>query len=238
MKLDILAFAAHPDDVEISCGGTIARHVAEGRTVGIIDLTRGELGTRGNAELRMQEAEASKNILGIHVRENLGMADGFFTIDMEHKLRIVEMVRKYRPEIVLANSVQDRHPDHGRAAQLVSEGCFLAGLPKVVSTCQGDAQQAWRPKAVYHYIQDRYIRPDVVIDVSEHFDRKIAAIRAFSSQFFDPLSDEPETPISGEDFFDFLRGRAKDFGRPIGAKYAEGFTAERHVGVRSFFDLV
>ncbi len=238
MKVDILAFAAHPDDVEISCGGTIARHIAEGRTVGIIDLTRGELGTRGSAELRLKEAEASKRILGLQVRENLGMADGFFTIDMEHKLRIVEIIRKYRPDVVLANSIHDRHPDHGRASQLVSEGCFLAGLPKVVTTQNGEAQVAWRPKAVYHYIQDRYISPDIVFDVTPFFEKKLEAIKAFSSQFHDPESHEPQTPISGEDFFDFLRGRAKEFGRPIGVKYAEGFTAERFVGVRSFFDLI
>lgn len=238
MKVDILAFAAHPDDVEISCGGIIAKHVAEGRTVGIIDLTRGELGTRGNADLRTKEAEVARQILGVHARVNLGMADGFFTVDMESKLRIVEMVRKYRPEIVLANSVLDRHPDHSRASQLVSDGCFLAGLPKVESKHKGMAQEAWRPKAVYHYIQDRFISPDFVMDVSPFFEKKLEAIRAFSSQFYDPHSDEPSTPISGDDFFDFLRGRAKEFGRPIGAQYAEGFTAERFVGVRSFFDLV
>lgn len=237
MKVDILAFGAHPDDVEISCGGTVLKHVAEGRTVGIIDLTRGELGTRGNADLRMEEAEKARQILGVRVRENLGMADGFFVNDMEHRLRIAEMVRKYRPQVVLANSVHDRHPDHGRAAQLVSEGCFLAGLPKVVTTHNGAAQEVWRPQAVYHYIQDRHITPDFVVDVTPFFDRKIAAIRAFSSQFHDPDSTEPQTPISGEDFFDFLRGRAKDFGRPIGAALAEGFTAQRLVGVRSFFDL-
>lgn len=238
MKLDILAFAAHPDDVEISCGGTIARHIAEGRTVGLIDLTRGELGTRGSGELRLKEAEASQKILGVQVRENLGMADGFFSIDMEHKLRIAEIVRKYRPGVVLANSIHDRHPDHGRASQLVSEGCFLAGLPKVMTTLNGESQEAWRPKAVFHYIQDRYIRPDVVFDVTAYFDTKLASIKAYSSQFYDPDSDAPETPISGEDFFDFLKGRAKEFGRPIGVEYAEGFTAERYVGARSFFDLV
>ena len=238
MKLDILAFAAHPDDVEISCGGTIARHIAEGRTVGLIDLTRGELGTRGSGELRLKEAEAAKNILGVHVRENLGMADGFFAIDMEHQLRIAEMVRKYRPDVVLANSIHDRHPDHGRASQLVSEGCFLAGLPKVITTLNGESQYAWRPKAVYHYIQDRYIRPDVVFDVTPYFHTKLASIKAYSSQFYNPDSDAPETPISGEDFFDFLKARAKEFGRPIGVEYAEGFTAERYVGARSFFDLV
>jgi N-acetylglucosamine malate deacetylase 1 len=237
MKLDILAFAAHPDDVEISCGGTILKHIAEGRKIGIIDLTHGELGTRGSGELRLQEAEASKNILGVQVRENLGMADGFFAIDKEHKLRIVEMVRKYRPQIVLANSIEDRHPDHGRASQLVSEACFLSGLSKVKTTLDGKDQEAWRPDVVYHYIQDRYIRPDLVIDVSPYLELKLEAIRAYSSQFYDPNSDAPETPISRSDFFAFLRSRAKEFGRPIGVEYAEGFTSERHLGVRSLFDL-
>lgn len=238
MKLDILAFAAHPDDVELSCAGTLLKHIAEGQTVGIIDLTQGELGSRGSAELRLQEAEKSRQILGVSVRENLGMADGFFAIDKEHKLRILEMVRKYRPQIVLANSIHDRHPDHGRAAQLVSEACFLSGLSKVETTVDGQHQEAWRPSVVYHYIQDRYIRPDVVFDVTPYFETKLASIKAYSSQFYDPQSDAPETPISRSDFFEFLRGRAKEFGRPIGVEYAEGFTAERYVGARLFFDLI
>jgi len=238
MSVDILAFGAHPDDVEISCAGTILKHIAEGRTVGIIDLTRGELGTRGSAELRLVEAERARKLLGVALRENLGMADGFFAIDLEHKLRIVEMLRKYRPQVVLANSIHDRHPDHGRAAQLVSEACFLSGLTKVETTVDGQPQEAWRPAVVYHYIQDRYIRPDVVFDVTPYFETKIASIKAYSSQFYDPQSDAPETPISRSDFFEFLHGRAKEFGRPIGVEYAEGFTAERFVGARSFFDLV
>ncbi len=233
MKLDILAFGAHPDDVEISCSGTILKHIALGKTVGVIDLTRGELGTRGNAELRLKEAERSKQILGLSFRENLGFADGFFKVDEQHQLPIVEMIRKYKPEIVLANSIRDRHPDHGRAAQLVAESCFLAGLKKVET-----GQEAWRPKALYHYIQDEFIQPDLTIDITPHFDKKIESILAFSSQFYNPESDEPETPISGKGFLDFLRGRAAVFGRPIGVELAEGFTAARNVGVKDLFDLV
>lgn len=238
INVDILAFGAHPDDVEISCSGTLLKHISEGKTVGIIDLTQGELGTRGSAKLRLKEAKLAQQILGVSSRENLGMADGFFAINQENKLKIVEMVRKYRPQIVLANSINDRHPDHGRASQLVSEACFLAGLSKVETMLNGIAQEAWRPNAIYHYIQDRYIQPDVVFDVTPFMEKKIESIKAYSSQFFDPKSDEPETPISRSDFFDFLRSRAKEVGRPIGAEYGEGFTAERYIGARSFFDLV
>ncbi len=238
MEINILAFGAHPDDVEISCSGTLLKHIAMGKTVGIIDLTQGELGTRGSAPLRLQEAEAARLLLGVSIRENLAMLDGFFEVNQENKLKVVEMIRKYRPQIVLANSIHDRHPDHGRASQLVSEACFLAGLPKVETALNGIAQEAWRPSAVYHYIQDRYIRPDVVFDVTPFMEKKIESIQAYSSQFFDPQSDAPETPISRSDFFDFLRSRAKEFGRPIGAEYGEGFTAERYVGAQSFFDLV
>jgi len=238
MEINILAFGAHPDDVEMSCSGTLLKHIAMGKTVGIIDLTQGELGTRGSAPLRLQEAEAARQLLGVSVRENLAMLDGFFEVNQENKLKVVEMIRKYRPQLVLANSIHDRHPDHGRASQLVSEACFLAGLPKVETALNGIAQEAWRPSAVYHYIQDRYIRPDVVFDVTPFMEKKIESIQAYSSQFFDPQSDAPETPISRSDFFDFLRSRAKEFGRPIGAEYGEGFTAERYVGAQSFFDLV
>ncbi len=238
MEINILAFGAHPDDVEISCSGTLLKHIAMGKTVGIIDLTQGELGTRGSAPLRLQEAEAARQLLGVSTRENLAMMDGFFEVNQENKLKVVEMIRKYRPQLVLANSIHDRHPDHGRASQLVSEACFLSGLPKVETELNGIAQEAWRPSAVYHYIQDRYIRPDVVFDVTPFMEKKIESIQAYSSQFFDPKSDAPETPISRSDFFDFLRSRAKEFGRPIGAEYGEGFTAERYVGAQSFFDLV
>lgn len=233
MKLDILAFAAHPDDVEISCSGTILKHIDLGYKCGLVDLTQGELGTRGSAQLRLQEAERAKAILGLEARENLGFADGFFLNDRAHQIPIIKMIRKYRPEIVLANSVHDRHPDHGKAAKLVADACFLSGLIKIDT-----GQEAWRPQAVYHYIQDEYIHPDLTIDITPYFDRKMESIKAYTSQFYIPDSDLPETPISGQDFMDFLIGRAKLVGRPIGAKYAEGFTAARNVGVKNLFDLV
>lgn len=233
MKLDILAFGAHPDDVEISCAGTILKHIELGYKCGIVDLTRGELGTRGSGELRLVEAEKAKNILGIEARENLGFADGFFQNDKEHQLPVIEMIRKYRPEIVLANSIHDRHPDHGKGAKLVADACFLAGLVKIET-----GQEAWRPKAVYHYIQDEFIHPDLTVDVTPHFDKKIESILAYSSQFYNPDSNEPDTPISGKEFLDFLRGRAMTYGRPIGAELAEGFTAARNIGVKNLFDLV
>ena len=233
MKLDILAFAAHPDDVEISCSGTILKHIDLGYKCGVVDLTQGELGTRGSAQLRLQEAERAKAILGLEARENLGFADGFFLNDRAHQIPIIKMIRKYRPEIVLANSVHDRHPDHGKAAKLVVDACFLSGLIKIDT-----GQEAWRPQAVYHYIQDEYIHPDLTIDITPYFDRKMESIKAYTSQFYIPDSDLPETPISGQDFMDLLIGRAKLVGRPIGAKYAEGFTAARNVGVKNLFDLV
>ena len=236
--LDILAFAAHPDDVELSCSGTLMKHIDEGKKVGIIDLTEGELGSRGSVELRYEEADAASKIMGLTVRENLKIADGFFEINEENKLKIVKAIRTYKPKIVLANAVEDRHPDHGRAAQLVSEACFLAGLRKVETIVGGQLQEAYRPQVVYHYIQDRYIKPDFVVDITPYIERKMEAIQAYKSQFYDPNSTEPQTPISGADFLDFVKARCNEFGRPIGAQYAEGFTAERLLGVESFFDLV
>ena len=232
MKLDILAFGAHPDDVEISAAGTILKHIELGYKCGVVDLTQGELGTRGTGELRLQEAERAKAILGLEARENLGFADGFFLNDKEHQLPIIKMIRKYQPDIVLANSIHDRHPDHGKAAKLVTDACFLSGLIKIET-----GQEAWRPKAVYHYIQDEYIHPHLTIDITPFFDKKMESIKAYTSQFYIPDSDLPETPISGKDFLDFLIGRAKLVGRPIGAKYAEGFTAARNVGVKNLFDV-
>ena len=233
MKLDILAFGAHPDDVEISAAGTILKHIELGYKCGVVDLTQGELGTRGTGELRLQEAERAKAILGLEARENLGFADGFFLNDKEHQLPIIKMIRKYQPDIVLANSIHDRHPDHGKAAKLVTDACFLSGLIKIET-----GQEAWRPKAVYHYIQDEYIHPHLTIDITPFFDKKMESIKAYTSQFYIPDSDLPETPISGKDFLDFLIGRAKLVGRPIGAKYAEGFTAARNVGVKNLFDVL
>jgi bacillithiol biosynthesis deacetylase BshB1 len=237
LKLDIIAFAAHPDDVELSCAGTLMKHISQGKKVGVIDLTQGELGTRGTVQTRLEEAKAASEVMGISVRDNLKMADGFFEVNEENKRRIIEQVRKYRPEIVLCNATSDRHPDHGRAGRLVSEACFLAGLVKVQTEVNGQIQQAFRPKAVYHYIQDVYLKPDFVVDVTEFVERKIEAIKAYKTQFYDPASNEPQTPISGKEFFDFVKGRMMQFGRPIGVEFAEGFIVEREPGVNDLFDL-
>lgn len=235
MKLDILAFGSHPDDVELSCSGTLLKHISQGKKAGIIDLTRGELGTRGNIETRKKEAGKAAKILGISVRESLGFADGFFVNDRKHQLEIIKKIRQYQPEIVLANAPSDRHPDHGRGSQLVSDACFYSGLAKIKT---GKGQKAWRPKAIYFYIQDRYLKPDFVVDVSEFMNKKLDAIAAFSSQFYNPSSKEPETPISSPYFIGFVKARAADFGRNIGVQYAEGFIAARPLGVNSFFDLL
>ena len=238
MKLDILAFAAHPDDIELSAAGTLMKHIAEGKTVGIVDLTQGELGSRGTIETRYQEAELASKILGISARGNLKMEDGFFTDSEENKRLIIEQIRRFQPRIVLANAIEDRHPDHARAAKLVSDACFLAGLRKIETSWDGESQSAHRPKAVYHYIQDHYLKADFCVDVTAFVDRKIEAIKAYKTQFYDPNSKEPVTPISGEEFFDFIKGRMMQYGRPIGAKYAEGFTVERELGINSFDDLI
>ena len=237
MKLDILAFAAHPDDIELSCSGTLMKHISEGKRVGIVDLTQGELGSRGTIETRYSEAALASKIMGIEVRVNLKMEDGFFQINEVNKRLIIEQIRRFQPEIVLANAIEDRHPDHGRASQLVSEACFLAGLRKVETSWDGQEQTAFRPAAVYHYIQDHYIKPDFVVDVTSFVDRKIESIQAYSTQFYDPNSTEPQTPISGEEFFDFIKGRMMQFGRSIGVQYGEGFTGERTLGVKNLFDL-
>lgn len=237
MKLDILAFAAHPDDVELSASGTIMKHIAAGAKVGIVDLTQGELGSRGTIETRYAEAKKSDEIMGITVRVNLKMADGFFEINETNKRLIIEQIRRFKPEIILANALSDRHPDHGRGSQLVSESCFLSGLLMVETSWEGKEQEKHRPKAVYHYIQDRFKKPDFVVDVSEFVDRKIQAIQAYSTQFFNPESKEPATPISGEEFIEFIKGRMRGFGRDASAEFAEGFNVERTIGVKNLFDL-
>jgi bacillithiol biosynthesis deacetylase BshB1 len=237
MKLDILAFGAHPDDVELGCGGTLAKEIASGRKVGIIDLTRGELGTRGSAEIRDYEAAAAAEILGVSIRENLNMRDGFFLNDEEHQLAIIRMIRKYRPEIVLCNAIDDRHIDHGKGSKLVSDACFLSGLRKVETHYDGKPQEAWRPKNVYHYIQWKNLKPDFVVDITGYNDKKVEAILAYSSQFYNPNASEPETPIATKNFLDSLSYRAQDLGRLIGTDYGEGFTAERPVAVNSLNDL-
>ncbi len=238
MKLDILAFGAHPDDVELSCGGTLAKEIALGKKVGIIDLTRGELGTRGSAELRDKEASNAKEILGVHVRENLGFADGFFLNDKKHQLEIIKMLRKYQPEIVLCNAIDDRHIDHPKGSKLVSDASFLSGLLKIETELDGVGQDKWRPKQVYHYIQWKIIEPDFVVDVTGYMDVKVEAVKAYSSQFYDPKSNEVETPITSKNFIDSIVYRAQDLGRLIGVDAAEGFTVERYVGVDSLHDLI
>lgn len=238
MKLDILAFGAHPDDVELGCGGTIAKEISLGKKVGIIDLTRGELGTRGSAAIRDTEAANAAKILGISIRENLHMRDGFFVNDEQHQLEIIKMIRKYQPEIVLCNAVDDRHIDHPKGSSLVSDACFLSGLRKIETTLDGINQEAWRPKLVYHYIQWKNIKPDFVVDISEFNDKRVEAILAYSSQFYDPNSFEPETLIATKNFLESLSYRQQDFGRLIGTEFAEGFTVERPVAVHSFDHLI
>ena len=239
MKLDILAIGAHPDDVELGCGGTIAKEIANGKTVGIIDLTRGELGTRGTAETRDEESAKAAKILGVAVRENMEFADGFFVNDKTHQIELIKMIRKYRPEIVLCNAVEDRHIDHGKGSQLVSDACFLSGLLKI-DTKHEDFdgwQEPWRPKQVYHYIQWKNLNPDVVVDISGFIDRKMESVLAYKTQFYDAKSNAPETPISSKNFTDSIKYRARDLGRLIGVEHAEGFTVERYVAVDSFFNL-
>lgn len=238
MQVDILAFGAHPDDVELGCGGTLVSHVKQGLKVGIVDLTRGELGTRGSAALRMKEASASASALGVSFRENLDLGDGFFEITKSTKIPVVRAIRKYRPQLVLANAVEDRHPDHGRAALLVQEAVFLAGLSKVDISDEEGKLPAWQTPAVYHYIQDRYHKPDVIVDISDYLDEKFEAILSFKSQFYNRESTEPETPISTPEFLEMVKNRCIEFGRMAGVKYGEGFTSTRPPAVRSLTHLL
>jgi bacillithiol biosynthesis deacetylase BshB1 len=237
MKVDILAFGAHPDDVELGCGGTLAKEVSLGKKVAIIDLTRGELGTRGSVPIRDAEAQKGTEALGVVLRENLNFRDGFFVNDEAHQLEIIKMIRKYQPEMVLCNAIKDRHIDHGKGSKLVSDACFLAGLTKIQTEYNGQAQVAWRPKRVYHYIQWENIEPDFAVDISGFMDQKVAAVQAYSSQFFNPNTNEPETPISSVNFIDSITYRARDLGRLIGVEHAEGFTVERCLAVNSLADL-
>lgn len=238
MKLDILAFGAHPDDVELGCGGTIAKEVSLGKKVGIIDLTRGELGTRGTAETRASEAEKAAGILGVAVRENLDMRDGFFVNDEAHQIKVIRMIRKYKPDVVLCNAVDDRHIDHGKGSRLVSDACFLSGLIKIETELSGIKQEAWRPTAVYHYMQWKDLTPDFVVDISGFNEKRVGAILAYSSQFYNPNSTEPETPIATKNFLESLNYRPQNLGRLIGKEYGEGFTVERYLGVNSLGDLI
>lgn len=238
MKLDILAFGAHPDDVELGCGATIAKEISLGKKIGIVDLTRGELGTRGSADLRDIEAANAAKILGVSIRENLRFADGFFINDKKHQLEVIKMIRKYQPEIVLCNAIHDRHIDHGKGSKLVSDACFLSGLMKIETKLEGNNQEKWRPKHVYHYIQWKNIEPHFVIDVTGFIDKKIDAILAYSSQFYDPKSKEPETPITTKNFKESINNRGKELGRLIGVDCAEGYTSERYVAVDNLGKLI
>ncbi|WP_369048563.1 bacillithiol biosynthesis deacetylase BshB1 [Tenacibaculum sp. UWU-22] len=238
MKLDILAFGAHPDDVELGCSATLAKEISLGKKVGIIDLTLGELGTRGSATIRKQEADKAAEILGVSIRENLGFADGFFVNDKEHQLAIIKIIRKYQPEIVLCNAVDDRHIDHPKASKLVSNACFLSGLLKIETMLDGVQQEKWRPPKVYHYIQWKNIEPDFVVDVTNFMDKKKEAVLAYSSQFYNPKSNEPETPITSKNFIDSIIYRAQDLGRIVGVEYAEGYTVERYVAVNDLGKLL
>lgn len=237
MKLDILVLAAHPDDAELGCGGTIAMHVAKGQRVGIVDFTRGELGTRGSVALRDQEAAVSAEILGLTVRENLNFRDGFFQNDEAHQREVIRVIRKYQPEIVLANAIYDRHPDHPRACGLSFEACFYSGLEKIETEDNGVKQKAWRPKHLYHYIQSQFIKPDFIVDVSAHWEQKMKSVHAFKSQFYDPASKEPETFISSPAFITLLESRGHELGHTLGVAYGEGFTVRRIVGVTDLFAL-
>lgn len=232
LKLDILAFAAHPDDVELACSGTVIKHIQQGKKVGVIDMTRGELGTRGDVPTRMKEAEVSSQLMKIAVRENLDLPDGFLAENEDSLKKIIVAIRKYQPEIVLCNAKYDRHPDHGLAGQIVSRACFLSGLIKIET-----GQPAWRPKMVYHYIQDRFIQPDLIVDITDQFEERMKTVLAFKSQFFNADSNEPLTPIATKEFLDNLKGRLFQFGRLINTTYGEGFTTERPVGTDDLFTL-
>ncbi|HEY0054060.1 MAG TPA: bacillithiol biosynthesis deacetylase BshB1 [Pedobacter sp.] len=238
MKIDLLAFAAHPDDAELSCSGTLLKHKSLGKKVGIIDLTRGELGTRGTAETRDLEAKDSSSILGLDVRENLGMRDGFFQNDEAHQLQIIQKIRQYQPEVILINATYDRHPDHVKGGSLLTDAAFLSGLTKIVTKFNGQPQTAWRPKLVLQYIQDAYIKPDILVDITPFWDKKMASIRAFKTQFYNPdLKEEQQTYISTPEFVNVIEARAREFGKYVGATFAEGYTSKKLLGVDDLFTL-
>ena len=242
MKVNILAIGVHPDDIELSCAGTLLRHADLGYSFGLLDLTRGELGTRGSATIRTQEAYAAAQKLGARFRENLDLADGFIQHDEATIKKIISVVRDCQPDIVLLNALSDRHPDHGRSARIAADACYYSGLQKIETTSpEGRAQEKWRPQAVYHYIQDRNRAPDFVVDITPYFERKMAAVACYASQFNDtepgPYAEEARTPISGTDFMDFLHAKARSFGREAGYDLAEAFNVARYPGVKDLFDL-
>jgi bacillithiol biosynthesis deacetylase BshB1 len=237
MKIDILVFAVHPDDAELGCAGVLLKEKALGKKIGIIDLTRGELGTRGTAETRDTEAADAAEILELDIRENLSMRDGFFLNDEEHRMKVIEMIRKYQPEIVITNALHDRHPDHGRAGDLVNDSIFLSGLPKILTSHNGEQQEAWRPRLLLQFIQDYYIKPDVVIDVTEVWDQKMKSILAYKTQFYNPDLDEQQTYISSPEFFKIVEARAREYGKYINATFGEGFTCKKLLGVDTISQL-
>ena len=238
MKVDILAIGAHPDDVELGCGGTLAKLISEGKTVAVIDLTQGELGTRGTNITRAEEAAEATRVMGYVGRENLKMKDGFLVNSEEYQLEIVKMIRKYQPDIVFANAIDDRHPDHEKASKLVSDACFLSGLVKIETTLDNESQKAWRPKQIFHYIQWKNITPAFVVDVSGFMEKKIEACLAYKTQFYDPNSKEPMTPIATKDFLESIKYRAQDLGRLSGVDYAEGFTTEKLLTLKNFDGII
>jgi bacillithiol biosynthesis deacetylase BshB1 len=238
MKLDILAIGVHPDDVELGCSGTLMSAIAEGKKVGIVDLTQGELGTRGTAETRKVEARKAAAIMGIEIRENLGMADGFFQNDEYHQRILIQAIRKYQPTIILANALEDRHPDHGRSSKMVSDAAFLSGLRKIVTSLDGIEQEEWRPTYVFHYIQDRFLQPSFVVDISKYMDKKLESVLAYSTQFYNPDLNEPQTYISSPQFLETVKARAMMLGKRIGVEFAEGYISEKMIGISSFDSLI
>lgn len=238
MKLDILAISAHPDDIELSCSGTLIAHKTQGYTTGILDLTEGEMSTRGTIETRQKESAEASQIMGLSLRENLGLSDAKFDLSFENQLRVIKVLRKFRPEIILANALYDRHPDHVRAAELIEEAVFKSGLVKIETEGEKGIQSPWRPKKVYHYIQSVSLKPDFICDISAHMEEKMAAIRVFKSQFFDPKSKEPDTYISNSDFLKLIEARSREWGHRIGVSFGEGFVQRQSLGVKNLFDLI
>src|SRR3954469_3570760 len=238
MKADILAFGVHPDDLELGCGGTLIAAIAEGKKVAVIDLTRGELGTRGSAEIRTKEAAAAAEALGVHARENLDMADGFFQHNETNLRKVIVAIRKFQPTIVICSAIEDRHPDHGRSSKLISDAAFLSGLRKIETEWNGQLQESWRPAQVFHYIQDRYLKPDFVYDISPYFEQKMKAVLCYTTQFNATDNNEPATYISNPDFMDVIRARALMFGKRIGVNFAEGYITQKMIGINSFDNII